>query len=195
MSNDVMKHWPPLYEGIADFRELAATESDELSLVRGAVQRQLDDRFVMTSGVGAVRRRERMLGIQADPETESLGFRRLRIVNRYSTKPPFTKRYLQEQIDRLIGPGMAVVTIDEEGFLLTLTANIDSAAIFKEVQHTIETVKPANLVYQQKTSLGSKIQLKERITAQEVTWNYKLDGSWMLGTAPFASYGAEVPVT
>lgn len=195
MANDrILIHLPDFYERIEDFVELAATESAELELMDGAVNQLLDDQFVETSGLQAIKRREQMLGIQADPKTESLEFRRKRILNRYQTKPPFTIRYLQQQLDMLVGPGMTIVSRDPAKHLLIVTTNIDDANVFKEVIRTIETIKPANMIYQQNTALEGAIDLEEHIGMKEMTWNYRLDGSWKLGEKPFVTYGPEVPI-
>jgi len=190
----IMNYLPSYYRDIREFRELAGTEEVELQLAEDAIHQLFDDQFVITSGVEAVRRREKMLGIQADPTTETLDFRRRRIVNRYSTKPPFTLRYLQQQLDRLVGPNLSIVSVDVHNFILYLTANLEDAHIFKEVKQTVDTVKPANLIYQQNTSVHGAMGLEEHITMRSVTWNYKL-GSWKLGQKPFASLGPEVSVT
>jgi hypothetical protein len=193
MSERVLQYLPDFYREIEDFVELDKTESAELDDLKAAVQRLLDDQFVLTSGPDAIRRREKMLGIQADPANESIAFRRARIINRYSMKPPFTARFLQEQLDRLVGPGRALVEVESENYLLIITAAIDDVEVFREVEHTVKTIKPANIVYQQNTALNDDIELVETIVTHEVTWNYVL-GSWQLGAAPFATLGPEVPV-
>jgi len=194
MAERVMQHLPEFYRQIEDFRVLDHTETMELDLLQSAVDQLFSDQFVMTSSLQAVRRREQMLGIQADPTTETLAFRRRRILNRYQTKPPFTIRYLQQQLDRLVGPGMTLVSVDPKRFVLTVTANIDNASVFREVHYTVDTIKPANLIYQQNTALKNPIEVEESISMQDMTWNYKLDGSWQLGAKPFVSYGTEVAV-
>lgn len=194
MADRIMQYLPEYYREIRDFSELDNTESVELDEMDEAIQRLFDDQFVLSANEQAIKRRERMLGIQADPSTESLEFRRRRLINRYSTKPPFTVRYLQQQLDNLVGQGMTIVSVDAQNFVLYVTTNIETASVFREVQHTIETVKPANMVYQQNTSISETIGVEEKILRREITWNYKLDGSWKLGEKPFASYGLEVPV-
>ncbi|GIQ70775.1 DUF2313 domain-containing protein [Xylanibacillus composti] len=193
MAERIMQHLPDYYRVIEDFKELDHTETIELDLLQGAVNQLFNDQFVMTSNLQAIRRREQMLGIQADANTEPLEFRKRRILNRYQTKPPFTVRYLQQQLDRLVGPGMTIVSVDVQNFVLYVTTNIETASVFREVQRTIGTVKPANMVYQQNTSIEEKIGVEEKISRREITWNYKL-GSWKLGQKPFASLGPEVPV-
>ncbi|MBJ6360885.1 putative phage tail protein [Paenibacillus sp. GCM10012307] len=194
MSNPVLDYWPDIYRDIKDFIELAKTEDAELQALGEAVSQQLDDQFVISSTVQAVRRREQMLGIKADPTNETLEFRRRRILNRYQTKPPFTIRFLQQQLDALAGQGMTLASVDVEKLVLTITTNVSNASVFGEIAHTVETIKPANLVYQQAAALDVEIELDEKITMKSVNWRYKLDGSWQLGAIPFATYGTEVPI-
>lgn len=193
MSKLIASYWPELYQDVRDFKELASTEDEELQLLKGAVSQLLDDQFVLTSSPQAVKRREKALEIQADPSTETLEFRKKRILNRYQTKPPFTIRYLQQQLDALVGPGMTIVSVDLGNYLLIVTANIDNASVFREVVYTVETVKPANLLYQQNTSIADVVGFEEHISKQDMTWNYAL-GSWSLGEKSFATLGPEVVI-
>ncbi|WP_145333359.1 putative phage tail protein [Paenibacillus xylanexedens] len=190
--NRLLDYLPEVLREIDDFKALTDAEVPEMDALSDAIQNYMDDQFVMTASVNGIRRREKILKIQADPSTEPLEFRRRRIINRQSTKPPFTIRWLQEQLDRLIGPGMAVVSVDVQQFILYVTTNIENANLFKEVQYTVRSVKPANLVYQQNTSLNHRIGIEHTTKKRNVSWNYKLDGSWKLGEKPFATLGPEV---
>lgn len=194
MSDEIRKHWPSFLLGIIDFVKLADAQEPELGDAREKMDRLLEDQFVLTSSTEGIKRREAMLGIQADPTTESIEFRRQRILNRYQTKPPFTIRYLQRQLDMLVGQGLTIVSVDYAKCVLTVAANINNASVFKEALHTIETIKPANMVYQQNTSLEGRIELETHIKTKEIIWNYKLDGSWELGEKPFLFYEPEVSI-
>lgn len=190
--NRLLEYLPSIYHDVIDFVELTGTGAQEVISAEQAIKTLFDDQFVTEASEQAIKRREKMLGIQADPTTETLEFRRKRLINRYSTKPPFTVRYLQQRLDFLVGAGLTIVSVDPQAFILTVTTNIDNAAIFKEVERTVKVTKPANMLYQQQTSLQDTIELRERIKARTVSWNYKLDGSWKLGEKPFADLGMEV---
>lgn len=195
MSDEIRKHWPSFLLGIIDFDELAETEEPEINQLQSALNRLLDDQFVLTSSVDGIKRREKMLGIQADSSLETIEFRRQRIINRYQMKPPFSIRFLQQQLDSLVGQGRAAVSLDVPNYIMTITTSIDDAPLFREVEHTIRIMKPANIIYRQNTALNDGITLEEHISKKSITWNYRLDGDWQLGDKPFASYGAEVPIT
>lgn len=190
--NRLLEYLPEIYHDVLDFVQLTETGSAEIITAEQAINTLFDDQFIVMASEQAVKRREKILGIQADPATETLDFRRKRLINRYSTKPPFTVRYLQDRLDYLVGKGLTIVSADAQNFILTVTTNIDNAAVFREVERTVRVVKPANLIYRQQTSLQGTIELEEHIKKQDVTWNYKLDGSWTLGEKSFANIGPEV---
>ncbi|MBE1444184.1 putative phage tail protein [Paenibacillus sp. OAS669] len=188
----LIHYLPEFYAEITDFAELATTEDAELDALAEAVQRLLDDQFVDTSSIQAIKRREQMLGIRADSTTESLDFRRRRLINRYSTKPPFTARYLQTRLDVLAGEGRATVEVDEKNYILQVTFDVPDAAYFKEIEYTIHTIKPANIVYHQSTSLLDTIVLQEHVSATPLIRGTRLGSGWKLGQTPFAVKGQEV---
>ncbi|HHY27701.1 MAG TPA: DUF2313 domain-containing protein [Desulfitobacterium dehalogenans] len=192
MSKSIREYWPKLFDSILDFQILADTVDTEIQCLDGARDQQLADQFVLTSGYEAIKRRERMLGIQADPTTETLDFRKKRIINRYSTKPPFTIRYLQDRLDFLVGEEKATVSVDVQDFFLFVETAIEDAALFKEVERTIKTIKPANLIYNQQTALGDHISLEEHIGFRTLERQARLGITWRLGITPFAVAGPEV---
>ncbi|MNW37322.1 hypothetical protein D3C74_143620 [compost metagenome] len=98
---------------------------------------------------------------------------------------------MQQRLDYLVGVGLTIVGIDPQNFILTVTTNIEDAAVFKEVERTVRIVKPANLIYQQQTSIEDLIELEELISKKDIYWNYKLDGSWLVGEKSFADFGTE----
>ena len=189
--NRLLNYLPDIYYEVIDFVELTDTGAQEVLSAEQAISTLFADQYVTEASEQAVKRREKMLGIQADPTTETLDFRRKRLINRYSTKPPFTVRYLQQRLDFLVGAGLTIVSVDPLNFILTVTTNIDNAALFKEVERTVRVTKPANMLYQQQTSLQDTIELRERIKARSVSWNYRLN-AWGLGEKAFADLGMEV---
>lgn len=194
LSNRLMQYEPEYYHSVREFIALLDTEEMELDQLEASRLRLLGDQFVITSSEAALRRREQQLKIQADPTIETLDFRRRRIVNRYTTKPPFTIRYLQQKLDQLLGAGKASATVDIQNFVLTIMANLTDAAVFKEVNYTVQTIKPANLAYMQQTSLRESIILHETAYRYTAERNTRLSTRWKLGSTPFTMLGEEVRV-
>jgi len=188
----LLDYLPEIYRDLKDYQELAKVSEQNIDETESEIDRFFDNQFVMTSDDSGLLRREKVLNIQANPFLESIDFRIARIINRYTTKPPFTIRYLQRQLDSLVGKGRTYASIEGEAYLLTVITSIDDAPLFREIEETVKTTIPANLIYRQQTSIRDTVVLKERVTRKEVLRNYKLNGSWKLGSKPFASYGTEV---
>lgn len=193
MSNRILKHLRQDYSKINDFIEIDYTQSTELDALDIEIEKLENNQYVETSDMTFIKRREKMLGIQANSSTETLEFRKKRILNRYRTKPPFTIRYLQEQLDFLIGQGKATSEVDIQNFILSLFVDVENAQFYKEVESLIKMITPANMVYQPKTLITNNISLRENILKRDFTANYLL-GSWRLGEKPFATLGQEVVV-
>ncbi|MFB6364237.1 putative phage tail protein [Paenibacillus elgii] len=187
----LMDHLPRFFHEIKEMKELTRTEEKEIEAIAKAVRQFLDNQFVTTAQEWAIKRREEMIGIRADPTTETLEFRRDRLINRYSTLPPFTIRYLQSRLDSLIGPGVAKVEVDELNFVLKITMSVPDAAYFKEIEHTVQIVKPVNLVYNQGTSMADRVGIEEHIWRTPLTRMSRLSTTWKLGSTPFAKRGKE----
>lgn len=192
--NRLLSRLPDLLHGIREFKALTETEKLEFNQLAESIDKTLDDQFIETATLKAIERREKMLNIIADPYIESLENRRIRILNRYQTKPPFTKRYLQKQLDTLLGVGRSDVTVNPEEFILTVTTSIDDAFLFREMEYTINTVKPANIIYQQETSIIEPLLLKETGKKQVLTRNTRLGTTWKLGNTPWADRENEVVI-
>ncbi|MCM3273650.1 putative phage tail protein [Paenibacillus elgii] len=190
----LMGYLPRLLHEIKEMKELTQTEEKEIEAVAQAVQQFLDNQFVTTAQEWAIKRREEMIGIRADPTTETLEFRRDRLINRYSTLPPFTIRYLQSRLDSLIGQGVAKVEVDEQNFVLKITMSVPDAAYFKEIEHTVQIVKPVNLLYNQGTSMADHVGIEEHIWRTPLTRMSRLSTTWKLGSTPFAKGGKEEQV-
>jgi hypothetical protein len=191
MPERILEYLPDFYRQILDYRELDKTESIELDSMKAAIEQLYNDQFVISSSDEAIKRREKILGIQSDPK-ETLDFRKKRILNRYQTKPPFTIRFLQQQLDFLVGKGKTRIDVDVQKFILTVTTNIEDAIVFKEVQYTVEKVKPANLQYLHNTGIEETIELVENIKKYDMDWQTRL-GTWRIGV-PFATLVNEVVI-
>lgn len=190
--NRVLQHLPEFYKEILEFEEIDKVETGDLNELQNAIQSVLDNNFIDTMSVAIIRRYESFLGIIALPD-ETIQFRRDRILNRLQTKPPFTAKWLQEKLDALLGEGSSLVEVDGPNYTLYVTISIEDAPLFREFQHLIEVVKPANIIYQQKVALNNNLELVHNIKTYPIDYNYKL-GSWSLGSLPFRSLGTEVIV-
>lgn len=189
---DLLEYLPEFYHGIREFQIIAKVEGKQFDKIDAELDNILNDQFVMTAREPSIVRRERLFKIQADPTIESLDFRRKRIINRQSIRPPFTERYLQDRLNFLLGEGISTVHVDVDNFILSVELAITDAAMFKELLITIERIVPLNMIYLQKTAIHDSVGMKESIIANRLQRNMRLGTTWRLGITPFANSTGEV---
>ena len=90
---DICQYWPEWFRKILDFQALCQTEGEELRGMAEAMDQVRQNLYVQTMDEGATAEWESIFRIVANPATESLEFRRDRVLNRLSMRPPFTLTY------------------------------------------------------------------------------------------------------
>ena len=177
---------PPWYREVLDYQQMCNTIGAQFALLAEEINRVADNFFLQTMDLETVQMWEGIFRIVANPATESLQFRRDRIINRISMRPPFTLRFLYQKLDELIGPGLWNVTVDYPNYALYIESNVDGQGYSQELIYTINHIKPAHITFINSPVAMSGVVLSERVSEISYTWNYVLDGQWLLGQEPFA---------
>lgn len=177
---------PPWYREILDYQEICRTEQEQFEALAAEITAVADNFFFQTMDAGAVSQWEQIFGIIPNPAVEPLEFRRARVLNRVSTRPPFTLGFLYQKLDELIGPGGWTVTVDYPNYTLYIESSAENQQYATEVAYTVNKIKPAHIVYVNTPYLRSGLLLSESIELSQLTYHYQL-GSWGLGVQPFAT--------
>lgn len=183
---DLLSLLPPWYRKILDYQQICQTEQAQMEALAASIQAVADNLFFQSMDDGSVALWERVLGIIPDPQAETLAFRRSRVINRLSTRPPFTLGFLYQKLDELIGPGEWTVTVDYPNCTLYIESSAENQQYATEVALTIGRIKPAHIVYVNTPYVRTGLLLSESIELSQRVFHYNL-GAWGLGVSPFAT--------
>ena len=183
---DLLSLLPPWYREVLDYQQICQTEAQQLEALADEIIAVADNFFFQTMDEGAVAQWEQILGIVANPFTETLAFRQARLINRLSTRPPFTIWFLYQKLDELIGPGQWEVTVDYPNYTLYIKSYAQDQSYATEVAFTVNRIKPAHIVYINQPYVSDPLSLTETVEQSSRTWNYLLS-AWPLGEQPFAT--------
>lgn len=187
---ELCQYWPPWFRRILDFQALCQTEGEELRLMAAFMERVHQNFFVQTMDEGTTAEWEAIFHIVPNPVTETLAFRRDRILNRLSMHPPFTLTFLYQRLDALFGPGSWEVEVDYPNYTLYIEAAVEDQQYFSEMSVTMDIIKPCHIVYISRPRVAASFRVSETVTRYHAQYNYIL-GSWGLGLLPFATLGDE----
>ncbi|MDY4080906.1 MAG: putative phage tail protein [Candidatus Metalachnospira sp.] len=186
LNSNLYNYLPNWFREILDYQEICNTESERFEALADEINAVADNYFFQSMNAGAVSMWENIFNIIPNPSVETLEFRRFRVLNRISTKPPFTLGFLYQKLDELIGKGKWSVTVDYPNYTLYIESSSENQQYFTEVLYTINKIKPAHIVFINKPLTISSLTLDESVELTELTWNYRL-GSWGLGLHPFVT--------
>lgn len=186
LNSDLIQYLPDWFRNILDYQQICKSESDKFELLAEEMNEIADNFFFQTMDESAVSMWEKIFNIVPNLTTDTLEFRRTRVLNRISMQPPFTLAFLYKKLDELIGPGKWKVTMDYPNYTLYIESSVENQQFATEVSFTIGKIKPAHIVYINKPYVVTGITLDESVALSEEVWNYKLS-SWGLGINPFAS--------
>lgn len=186
LDRDLLALLPPWYREILDYQEICQTEKAQFDALAAEITGVADNFFFQTMDEGAVSMWEQIFDIVPDLDTESLGFRRVRVLNRVSTRPPFTLGFLYQKLDELIGAGAWTVWVDYPNYTIYIESSAENQQYASEVAYTINRTKPAHIVYVNTPYVRTGLLLSETIELSQRIYNYQL-GAWGIGVLPFAA--------
>lgn len=183
---NLCQYLPPWFREIQEYQEICAAESVQMEDLAEAAEAVNTNMFIQEMDEAAVKQWEGILRILADPASETLGFRRARVLNRVSIRPPFTLGFLYQKLDELIGKGKWEVNVDYPNYTIYVKSSAQNQQYAIEVSYTINKLKPVHMVYINQPFLSQFLTLEEQVNLTQRTYHYTL-GSWGLGLNPFAS--------
>ena len=177
---------PQLYKDVAEMDAIIDAEQRQLFSAQTEASQAFANTFVLTANYEGIEMFEMMLGIIADPTTESMEFRRQRVLNRITLAPPFTFRFLKKRLDDIIGKGAWNAHVDFNNYTLYVESSALNQNWYQELEFTINQIKPCNIIFTNVPLTALLIVINEEISYRTIQWNYLL-GQWRLGAFPFAT--------
>ena len=184
------KLFPSVYDGVLEISVLSETDDVLLDQALAKLERAQLNQFILTADEETISVYEKMFSILANPTTETLQFRRERILNRMSLQPPFTMRWLQNKLDEIIGVGKWDAYVDYANRTLYIESFVVNQQWFNELRITINRIKPCNLVFVNKPLIMADVVANETIVSATQHYNYVL-GHWQLGQKSFTTIDSE----
>lgn len=176
---------PPWYREVAEYQQICNAEAQQLQTAALATQSIADNFYFQTMNLAGVQMWEQIFNITPNPATETLAFRRARVLNRISMRPPYTLGFLYQKLDELVGPGLWSVEVDYANYALTIEAGAEDQSYWQELAYTVNHIKPAHITYISRPLIRTGVLMSEEVRSAHFEWNYYL-GSWALGAEPFA---------
>ena len=160
------------------------------------------NQYILTADELGITQLEKQFDIIPDLSMEDLAFRRQRLLNRNTTKPPFTLEYLEDKLAELITDGSHKVVMDYPHYALDVEIGLDNAQLYNEIALTIDTIKPANIaehltwirqLEKAKLYLGAALQTGTEMSIYPI-FSSELSASYTLPIVSYYKQGTEMSI-
>lgn len=166
----ILRYLPEIHQSLREFQQIAWTEDTEFKQMERENAQDLDDAFILTAGEKSIGIWEKEIGIRADPSVEDIEFRRKRLINRYTTKPPFTIKWLERQLKELLEDGFIRCERDDDVEILRIYAELLSLPLLREFDSSLEAVLPLSMQYEKQ--LRAKREAREQAYAAMASYGH-----------------------
>lgn len=164
-----MRNLPPIYNDLIEAEALTNAATNEVNLVELAKARIENEQFIMSSSERFIRQREKGFDIRADPVTETLDFRKQRLITRQSTRLPLTQRKVNEIVHSIVGDDYDE-HLDVEACKVLFEVDATEASVSRELDEVLDRVIPLNMELTIARRVKSRLYVPAAVCAgREVT--------------------------
>ena len=190
-SRKAASYVPHVYNGFVEMGQIINADDITIDVAEKALSELVDNQWLSTARESGISQYEKLLGIVPDLSTENLQFRRDRLINRFSSKMPFTVPALKQKLDTIIGAGKYSLTIDHDNYTIYLESSSVNQIWYTETMLTISCMKPCNMVFVNNPLIKPDVVISHEISCGTLLSNYTLGDGFKLGMIPFMNVGTE----
>lgn len=184
-SNSVQSFMPLFYDNVLEMSIIANTQDNVLNVLEDDLELLMDRQFAKRTDEEGVAYYESLLGIVPDTTTETLTFRRSRLLNRLSLTAPFSMAFLRSVLDNTIGVNRWEAHINYDEYTLYVESSAADQQWFAELVRVINMIKPANIAFVNVPLSALNLAIKESILYTKNTYMYNLGTTFRLGMNTF----------
>ena len=185
--SDYLSYLPPVLHNIREFQEIAKAVNPELVTLKQAVNKVLNEQFVQ-GAEDTLKWREEEFHITASSD-ETIEFRRERLIERKSRKPPITLRTLRDRLNAYIGTTQAEIQLVPGEYAVSISIPAVDGYKFRDIQQVVNDLKPANMEYIQYPFSVERVRIRE--VSREVKIAYARAGLALAGLTPVGEVVAD----
>lgn len=181
----VSDYLPNLYKNNTDMLNIINSEETELETnLKLNIENKFIDTFAIKATEDGISKFEKIFKIEPNYYTETLEFRRQRVMNRLVSKIPYTERYLINKVNSMIGEGNWSYEINYNDYTLKLYSLIPGKNWYQELLNFLTETIPCNIdwnvILYSATWEIVRDSYKTWNDIKDMTWQEVMDGEWTI---------------
>ena len=145
----ISDYLPDIYVNNREMSNIINSEEDELEdRLKPNIENSFKDTFAKVATEVGISKFEKILNIESDTTTETLDFRRKRVLNRLISQAPFTETYFINRMNEMLGEDNWSYELNYNTYTLTINSMKPGNAWYREVLDFLDKTIPCNISYE-----------------------------------------------
>lgn len=158
------EYMPPFLKDVREFKEIFATEDKELEYMNNLIASMLTEVIVKTANSYGLTRYEKIYEITDVASTVEA--RRTNILLKINNRVPYTKKWLVNLLDAVIGKDAYTLKIDEQNYLINIETTLNYSEAMETLKKELAIEIPANMKLNYDLVTNMKLNIAAIITQQ-----------------------------
>lgn len=181
----VSDYIPNLYKNNIDILNIINSEEIELeNNLKPGIENRFLDTFANKATENGISKFENLFGIEPNYYTESLEFRRERVMSRLISNVPYTERYLINKFNSILGENNWSYNLDYNKYTLEVRSLTPGKGWYQELLNFLTEIIPCNISWSIVLYAATWGIVKDTFRTwddiNEMTWQELMDGEWTL---------------
>jgi hypothetical protein len=160
LDRNLIDYLPDVLKEVRELKLILQSEQVEVESLWDALEKALNDQFVLDSTENGVLRWEKILKI-TPKATDSLDARKFRILTRLNEQLPYTMAILKQQLNALCGSDGYSIKLYNDTYTLEVKVNLTAKSNFEDVSALLHRTVPANIVIDLKLLCNQHLTLAQ----------------------------------
>lgn len=158
------EYMPPFLKDVREFKEIFNTEDKELEYMNNLIASMLTEVIVKTANSYGLTRYEKIYEITEIASTVEA--RRTNILLKINNRVPYTKKWLVNLLDAVIGKDAYTLKIDEKNYLINIETTLNYSEAMETLKKELTLEIPANMKMKYDLVTNMKLNIAAIITQQ-----------------------------
>ena len=143
---NLIEYMPQFLKEVREFKEIFKTEDEELNFIRSLIERMPSEIIVNTASLSGLERYEKIYKITDIAQT--IEGRRANILLKMNNNIPYTKKWLKNLLDTIIGQGKYTLKIDANTYSIFIDVSLINSLLLESLRKQLVQEIPANMKLQ-----------------------------------------------
>ena len=183
----VSDYMPELYKNNLEMNNIINNEEAEFeNNLKANIDNSFLNTFINTANEIGIEQYEELFNIKPNIETDTLEFRKQRILSRLISQLPYTERYMINKLNEILGEDNWNYTLDYNNYSLVINSTIPGKSWLNELYDFLNRTIPCNIEYEviiyaaTWQLVSDNFNTWNDIENTEMTWQELADAEWLI---------------